>query len=72
MTPSPPPRSPLRATLSLLTLGLAAGGSVLQSALLANCAGGCVVQKIGTATLTPDELTSAASAIDPTSVGGVA
>jgi rfaE bifunctional protein kinase chain/domain len=53
-----------------LTLGLAAGGSVLESALLANCAGGCVVQKVGTATLTPDELTSAASAIDPTSVGG--
>lgn len=46
------------------TLGLAASGTVLESAILANCAGGCVVQKVGAATLTPRELAAAAAAVD--------
>lgn len=38
-------------------LTIAAGGSPLEAALLANYAGGRVVMKRGTATLSPDELT---------------
>ncbi len=52
------------------TLGLASAGSVLESALLANCAGGCVVQKIGCATLTPGELSAAAAVIDRAALAG--
>jgi bifunctional ADP-heptose synthase (sugar kinase/adenylyltransferase) len=38
---------------------LAAGASPLEAALLANYAGGVVVMKTGTATLSPDELRQA-------------
>ncbi len=42
--------------ISTLTLGLAAGLPILQAAVLANIAAGIVVGKLGTATVTPDEL----------------
>ena len=42
--------------IGTFALALAAGASPLESALLANYAGGVVVMKTGTATLTPDEL----------------
>jgi rfaE bifunctional protein kinase chain/domain len=42
--------------IGTFALALAAGASPLESALLANYAGGVVVMKMGTATLTPDEL----------------
>lgn len=42
--------------IGTFALSLAAGASPLESALLANYAGGVVVMKMGTATLTPDEL----------------
>ncbi len=42
--------------ISTLTLGLAAGLPILQAAVLANVAAGIVVGKLGTATVTPDEL----------------
>jgi D-beta-D-heptose 7-phosphate kinase/D-beta-D-heptose 1-phosphate adenosyltransferase len=43
--------------ISTLTLGLVAGLPILQAAVLANIAAGIVVGKLGTATVTPDELT---------------
>lgn len=42
--------------IGTFALALAAGATPLESALLANYAGGVVVMKMGTATLTPDEL----------------
>jgi len=42
--------------IGTFALGLAAGASPLEAALLANYAGGVVVMKMGTATLTPEEL----------------
>jgi rfaE bifunctional protein kinase chain/domain len=45
--------------LATFALGLAAGASPLEAALLANFAGGIVVTKMGTAVVTPDELADA-------------
>lgn len=45
--------------IAAFTLALAAGGSFEQAALLANCAGGLVVMKRGTATVTRGELAEA-------------
>ncbi|HTS68973.1 MAG TPA: PfkB family carbohydrate kinase [Terriglobia bacterium] len=45
--------------IAAFTLALAAGGSFLQAALLANCAGGIVVMKRGTATVSLGEITEA-------------
>jgi len=42
--------------ISALTLGLAAGASVEEAAVVANHAAACVVRKVGVATVTPDEL----------------
>lgn len=42
--------------ISALTLALAAGADLPEAAVLANCAAGLVVGKIGTAVCTPDEL----------------
>lgn len=42
--------------IAVLTLGLAAGGDILDAARLANAAAGLVVRQIGVATVTPDEL----------------
>ncbi len=42
--------------VSVLALGLAGGASMLEAALLANCAAGLVVEKLGTASLGPDEI----------------
>jgi D-beta-D-heptose 7-phosphate kinase/D-beta-D-heptose 1-phosphate adenosyltransferase len=44
--------------ISTLALGLVAGLTVLESAILANIAAGIVVGKLGTASVTPDELIS--------------
>lgn len=43
-------------TLAVTALTLAAGGSLLEAAVLANLAGGVVVEKSGTAYVTPEEL----------------
>ncbi len=48
--------------LATLTLTLAAGGTPRQAAILANLAGGIVVMKAGTATVSPDELHAAVDA----------
>jgi len=45
--------------MATMTLALAAGGTFEQAARLANCAGGIVVMKRGTATVTPSELRAA-------------
>lgn len=45
--------------IGVLALSLAAGASFREAAVLANFAAGVVVGKIGTATVTPDELTDA-------------
>jgi D-glycero-beta-D-manno-heptose-7-phosphate kinase len=45
--------------LSVIALAIAAGASVREAALLANLAAGVVVGKLGTATVSPDELGSA-------------
>lgn len=45
--------------IATLALGLAAGGNPEESALLANQAAGLVVGKLGTATVSPEELTAA-------------
>lgn len=45
--------------IGTFALALAAGASPLEAALLANYAGGVVVMKMGTATLTPGELVAA-------------
>ena len=42
--------------IAVLSLGLAAGGSVYQAAEIANAAASLVVTKAGTATVSPDEL----------------
>ncbi len=42
--------------ISTLALGLVAGLSILQAAVLSNIAAGIVVGKLGTASVTPDEL----------------
>jgi D-beta-D-heptose 7-phosphate kinase/D-beta-D-heptose 1-phosphate adenosyltransferase len=42
--------------ISTLALGLVAGLGILESAILANIAGGIVVGKLGTAFVSPDEL----------------
>ncbi len=44
--------------ISTLALGLAAGLSILEAAIVANVAAGIVVGKLGTASVTPDELIS--------------
>ncbi len=44
--------------ISTLTLGLASGLSILESAVLSNIAAGIVVGKLGTASTTPEELIS--------------
>ena len=54
--------------LAVLGLGLATGASFRQAAALANVAGGIVVGKVGTATLSREELQGA---IEPT-LGGLA
>lgn len=51
--------------IGTFALALAAGGSPLEAALLANYAGGVVVMKMGTATLSPEELKRAVAG-DPT------
>lgn len=43
--------------ISALTLALTCGLSLPESALIANCAAGAVVRKVGVATTTPDEIT---------------
>jgi D-glycero-beta-D-manno-heptose-7-phosphate kinase len=48
--------------LATFALALAAGASPLEAAHLANFAGGVVVMKMGTATVTPEELRSAIEA----------
>lgn len=45
--------------IAAFTLALAAGGSPLQAAMLANCAAGLVVMKRGTATATAEEIAEA-------------
>jgi rfaE bifunctional protein kinase chain/domain len=45
--------------LAVLALAVAAGASLREAALLGNAAAGVVVGKLGTATLTPEELESA-------------
>jgi rfaE bifunctional protein kinase chain/domain len=45
--------------IGTFALALAAGATALEATALANYAGGIVVMKMGTATLTPDELRSA-------------
>lgn len=45
--------------VSALTLGLCAGASPLESAILGNLAASIVVRQFGTATTTPDEMKSA-------------
>ncbi len=47
--------------IATMTLALAAGGTFEQAARLANYAGGLVVMKRGTATVTADELRHAIS-----------
>jgi rfaE bifunctional protein kinase chain/domain len=48
--------------LATLTLALAAGGTPREAATLANLAGGLVVMKAGTATVSPEELHAAVDA----------
>ena len=45
--------------IATMTLAIAAGGSRLEAALLANYAGGLVVMKRGTATISAEELQQA-------------
>ena len=45
--------------IATVTMALAAGASFYEAARLANYAGGIVVMKRGTATVTPDELRAA-------------
>ena len=42
--------------ISALTLGIAAGGTIEDSATIANLAAACVVRKVGVATVTVDEI----------------
>jgi rfaE bifunctional protein kinase chain/domain len=48
--------------MAAFALSLAAGASFLEAALLSNFAGGVVVMKMGTATVTPEELKAAITA----------
>ena len=45
--------------IATFTLALSAGATFLDAAMLANCAGGLVVMKSGTATVTGRELAEA-------------
>jgi len=45
--------------ISTLALSLASGLSILDAAILSNIAAGIVVGKLGTASVTPEELTAA-------------
>ena len=45
--------------ISTLALGLVSGLSILESAILSNIAAGIVVGKLGTASVTPEELIAA-------------
>lgn len=47
--------------VGVMALALAAGASFREAAVLANLAAGCVVEKVGTATVSPDELMDAVS-----------
>lgn len=49
--------------IAVFTAALAAGADGLTAARLANCAGGIVVMKRGTATVSPDELRAAAEGL---------
>ncbi len=51
--------------ISTLTLGLVAGLSVLEAAVLSNIAAGIVVGKLGTASVTPEELIEAIGHMQP-------
>jgi len=51
--------------ISALALGLVAGLSVLEAAILSNIAAGIVVAKLGTAAATPDELLAGIQAQSP-------
>lgn len=53
--------------IGTFALALAAGATPIEAALLANYAGGVVVMKMGTATLTPDELRHAVTS-DPSPI----
>ena len=44
------------ALFASFTLGIAAGASPIEAAMLSNHAAGVVVGKVGTATVTPEEL----------------
>ncbi|MBW2712990.1 MAG: bifunctional hydroxymethylpyrimidine kinase/phosphomethylpyrimidine kinase [Deltaproteobacteria bacterium] len=46
-------------TIAALVLGLRAGGSLLEAAVIANAAAGVVVKKTGTATANPEEVMEA-------------
>ena len=50
--------------IAAFALATAAGATPLEAALIANYAGGVVVMKLGTATVTPAELVNAVTA-DP-------
>jgi rfaE bifunctional protein kinase chain/domain len=56
--------------MATMTLALAAGASFEEAARLANYAGGLVVMKRGTATVSPDELRRAIASDQPTAPGG--
>jgi bifunctional ADP-heptose synthase (sugar kinase/adenylyltransferase) len=47
--------------IATMTMAIAAGGSFYEAARLANYAGGLVVMKRGTATVSPDEMSKAIS-----------
>ena len=51
--------------IGVLALSLAAGASYLEAAVLANLAAGLVVRKLGTATVTVQELAAALSELSP-------
>jgi D-beta-D-heptose 7-phosphate kinase/D-beta-D-heptose 1-phosphate adenosyltransferase len=42
--------------VSVMALSLASGAEIREAAVLANCAGGAVVRKVGVATVTPAEI----------------
>ena len=50
--------------ISTLTLALVAGATLEEAARLANAAAGCAVGKLGTAVVTPDEISKAFQAAD--------
>ena len=47
---------PVAATIATLALAQCAGASLIEASVIANAAAGAVVQKIGTATPSPDEV----------------